>query len=76
MKVKELIEQLQNMNPNADVHFAYNYGDYWKTTVAPQIDKVEEGYVRHSDYHNMDAVLDMDRYELEDDQELVVILEA
>ena len=75
MKVSELIEQLQQMNPDAEVHYAYNYGDYWKTTVAPQVTTVFEGTVRHSTYHNMDALVD--EYEDRDEEELrqVVVIE-
>ena len=31
MQVKELIEMLQDMDQDADVHFAYNYGDHLQT---------------------------------------------
>jgi hypothetical protein len=66
MKVAQLIEQLQDMDPNADVHFSYNYGDHWRTQVAATIDRVDEGYVEHSDYHNMDKVIDQDDFDDED----------
>jgi hypothetical protein len=57
MNVKELIEQLQDMNPEAEVHFAYNYGDHWRTEVAPKIDRVDEGVVEYSEYHRMDKMV-------------------
>ena len=63
MKVAQLIEQLQDMDPNADVHFSYNYGDHWRTQVAATIDRVDEGHVEYSDYHRMDKVLDMDDFD-------------
>ena len=66
MKVAELIEQLQDMDPTADVHFSYNYGDHWRTQVAPTIDRVDEGYVEYSDYHRMDRVIDLDIFDDED----------
>lgn len=56
MKVSELIAELQCMNQNAEVHFAYDYGDHWHTHVAPKVSHVFEGYVRYSDYHDMDRV--------------------
>jgi len=31
MKVADLIEALQGMDPTLDVHFAYGYGDHWRT---------------------------------------------
>ena len=57
MLVKELIEQLQYMNPDAEVHFAYNYGDHWRTEVAPKVSNVTEGAVEFSDYHRMDKLV-------------------
>ena len=60
MLVKDLIEQLSYMNSEAEVHFSYNYGDYWRTKVAPKIANVEQGFVGYSSYHNMDKMLDED----------------
>lgn len=57
MRVKELIEALSEMDPDAPVHFSYNYGDHWHTQVAPLVRKVDEGEVVFSDYHRM-CVLD------------------
>ena len=58
MLVKELIEMLQDMNQDADVHFAYNYGDHWRTEVAPKLSRVDEGAVVYSEYHRMDRMLE------------------
>ena len=71
MKVAELIELLQMENPEAEVHFSYNYGDYWRTQVAPTVDSVEVGRVKFSDYHRMDKVVDED--EDEETQEVVLL---
>ena len=60
MQVKELIEMLQDMNQDADVHFAYNYGDHWRTEVAPKVGRVDEGAVVYSEYHRMDRMLEDD----------------
>ena len=57
MQVKELIEMLQHMNQDADVHFAYNYGDHWRTEVAPAVCQVSDGVVEYSDYHQMDKLV-------------------
>jgi hypothetical protein len=68
MKVKDLIEQLGYMDQEAEVHFTYNYGDHWRTKVAPTVDQVFEGLVKRSDYHSMDKLLDEDdMYEEEGD---------
>jgi len=70
MKVKDLIEQLGYMDQEADVHFSYNYGDHWRTQVAPTVDSVEEGLVKHSAYHSTDKLMDEnDMYEEEGDYE-------
>jgi len=58
MKVKDLIEQLGYMDAEAEVHFSYNYGDHWRTQVAPTVDSVEEGVVEYSVYHSMDKMVD------------------
>ena len=57
MNVKELIEQLKYMDQDAEVHFAYNYGDHWHTEVAPKVSQVTEGVVEYSDYHRMDKLV-------------------
>jgi hypothetical protein len=81
MKVAELIEQLQCMDPNAEVHYAYNYGDHWRTEVAPRVDRVHQGVVEFSDYHRMDKLVeDEDCYDEEtgdyrEDVRKVVVLD-
>ena len=57
MLVKELIESLKYMDQDSEVHFAYNYGDHWRTEVAPKIDRVDEGVVEYSEYHRMDKMI-------------------
>ena len=58
MKVKDLIEQPGYMDAEAEVHFSYNYGDHWRTQVAPKVSQVFEGVVERSDYHRMDKLVD------------------
>jgi hypothetical protein len=60
MKVGEMVALLEDMDPDREVLFTYNYGDHWRTTVAHGINTVEDGEVTHSDYHNMDKVVDKD----------------
>jgi hypothetical protein len=60
MKVKDLIEQLGYMDPEADVHYSYNYGDHWRTEVAPKVGRIDEGAVVYSDYHRMDKMVEDD----------------
>ena len=63
MKVQDLIELLQAENPEAEVHFSYNYGDHWRTQVAPKVESVEVGYVTYSEYHRMHKVADEDAFD-------------
>jgi hypothetical protein len=79
MLVKDLIEQLGYMNPEAEVHFSYNYGDHWRTEVAPKVSRVDEAVVEYSEYHRMDKIASED-YDDEDEevvasQRRVVVIE-
>lgn len=65
MLVRDLIELLEGYDADMEVHFAYNYGDHWRTTVAPRVDNVSEGVVEFSDYHRMDKLVEED-YDDED----------
>jgi hypothetical protein len=47
-----------DLDPNAEVHFAYSYGDHWRTEVAPVVREVSEGVVEFSEYHRMDRLVD------------------
>jgi hypothetical protein len=60
MTVRELIEVLQEQDPEAKVHFSYDYGDHWHTSVAPEVARVEDGRVTFSDYHRMAKLVDED----------------
>lgn len=71
MQVCELIELLEASDPAAEVHFAYNYGDHWRTQVAPAVKRVEALPVVYSDYHSMDRLADEDR---DDCDRMVVVL--
>ena len=67
MTVEELIEELSLYPDDMEVEFAYNYGDYWRTTVCKEIKNIDTGYVEYSAYHRMDKLLDND--DEEDDEE-------
>ena len=60
MTVRELINKLEDFEDDVEVHFTYNYGDYWHTTVAPPVREVDFGEVRHSEYHRMDREVTSD----------------
>jgi hypothetical protein len=58
MKVSQLIESLKYLDQDAEVHFSYNYGDHWRTEVAPKVSQVDEGLVAYSEYHRMDKIVE------------------
>ena len=57
MKVSELIDILGRYDQDVEVHFSYNYGDHWRTEVAPAICQVSDGVVEYSDHHRMDKLV-------------------
>jgi len=67
MTVQELIEELSLYPDDMEVEFAYNYGDYWRTTVCKEIKNIDTGYVEYSAYHRIDKLVDND--DEEDDEE-------
>jgi hypothetical protein len=75
MKVSELRELLGNYPDDMEIHTAYGYGDYWRTTVAPKVTSLFEGMVVHSDYHQMDKLVELDDDETDSDARTVLILE-
>lgn len=60
MKVRELIERLEDMNPEMEVGFAYPSGDHWRTALLGEIATVEEDKALHSPYHDKDKLADED----------------
>ena len=65
MKVQDLIDELKSYDGEAEVHFSYGYGDYWRTQVAPRVSQVFVGPVEYSEYHRMDKLVEED-YDDED----------
>ena len=74
MNVAELIEELKYMDPEAEVHFEYNYGDHWRTQVAPKVSAVQEGHVVWSEYHRMPKVAEYDGDEEDADTLKTVVI--
>ena len=77
MTVRELIDELEFFPDDMEVEFAYNYGDYWGTTVCKKIKDVDKGWVEYSGYHRMDKLIDIDDEDEEetDDKREVLILQ-
>ena len=76
MTVNELIEELKQMSQDgfgeSEVHFAYDYGDYWHTKVAPKVSNVETEKIEHSEYHRMPKLM-LDEDGESDGTEVVVL---
>ncbi len=70
MTVSELISELSFYPDDMEVEFAYNYGDYWGTTVCKEIKYVDKGLVEYSDYHRMDKLVKEDEDIDEDEEEI------
>jgi hypothetical protein len=73
MKVSELIEELKRYDADADVHFAHGAGDYWRTTLAPKVTRVFDGFVVPSGYYQNQFKLIEDQDE--EDVRTVVVIE-
>lgn len=67
MTVQELIDELSSYDPDMEIKFVYDSGDYWKTELAGGIDTIEEGNVAYSSYHQTHAVVN-EKWD-EDDQD-------
>lgn len=67
MLVRDLIELLEGCDADMEVHFSYNYGDHWRTQVAPTVDSVMTGRVVHSAYHSMDKVVDEEDFDFDEE---------
>ena len=73
MKVSELIELLQGMNQDDEVHLAQSSGDFWRTVIAPTVDEVFTGYVQYSEYHRTNKLVDEDDEDAVLDRRVVIL---
>ena len=77
MNVAELKEALEYYPDDMEVHAEYPSGDYWHTTLAPVVNSVYFGRVKHSNYHNADKLVeesdDDDDVDVEDTKKVVVL---
>lgn len=63
MNVRELIEALELYDPEMEVGFSYNYGDYWKTQVVQTLrdeNCVSEQEVKWCERLEMHEIVDED----------------
>ena len=66
MTVRELIERLQQENPDDEVHYSYSSGDYWGTVISREVDSVRLGQVKYSEYHRTYKVVEDECYDEND----------
>ena len=67
--VQDLIDELEQYDPDMKVKISYDYGDHWHTFVAPDISSIGTGKVEYSSYHQMDKLIDEDKEDDEDDEQ-------
>ena len=68
MTAQELIEILQDLDPETEIYVQHTAGDYWRTKLASPIKNGDYGKVTYSSYHRQHKVSDEDEdYELESD---------
>ena len=56
MKVSELIERLQNLDPDMEVMFEHPAHDHWRTVLASEVSQVSENTVRYAEYHRQHVI--------------------
>jgi hypothetical protein len=57
-ELEHLIAEARHNGATDDtpVHFSYNCGDHWRTTVAPAARSADMLNIEHSGYHQMDTL--------------------
>lgn len=70
MKVKELIEELKCFDEDSEVCIFSKSGDYWRTELANETNSVENVDVAYSEYHNTNKIVDDDRIDSYDEEDL------
>lgn len=73
MKVIELKQMLNDFSDDAEVMTASPSHDYWGSVQALKINQVDLAYVKYSDYHQSDKVIDDYDGNDEDVREVVLI---
>lgn len=74
MTKAELIASLRCFDDNDEVRIGCPSGDYWGTFLAREINSVEEADVTESAYHNTFKVVDEDRKDKYESDELKKVI--
>jgi len=75
-ELEELIAEAKNAGATGDtpVHISYNYGDHWRTQVAPSASQAYMLNVERSEYHRMDKLTEDDGEEETSSSRLVLVI--
>ncbi|MCL6542094.1 MAG: hypothetical protein K6T87_16175 [Roseiflexus sp.] len=73
MKVKHLIEELENFDEDDEVYFSYDYGDHLHTQVAQKVTDIGYYDIIYSPYHGMYRLAKESDVDDEDLESVVVI---
>ncbi len=63
MTKRELFKELEGYDDDAEVHFVYDYGDHWHTSIASPVDEADMGDIAWSDYHSDYKVVDAEEHD-------------
>ena len=77
MTAQELIEILQDLDPETEIYVQHTAEDYWKTQLASSIRGGDYGQVEHSSYHRQSRVVDeepSDEGDEDDDRKEVFLI--
>ena len=67
MTAQELIEILQDLDPETEIYVQHRAGDYWKTKLASLVEDGDFGHITYSSYHNQHKVVEDEGDELTSD---------
>lgn len=77
MTAQELIEILQDLDPETEIYVQHTAGDYWKTQLASPIRDGDFGRIENSEYHRQSRVVDeepSDEGDEDDDRKEVFLI--
>lgn len=67
MTAQELIEILQDLDPETEIYVQHRAGDYWKTKLVSLVEDGDFGHITYSSYHNQHKVMEYEDEELTSD---------
>lgn len=74
MTVAQLRKMLSYFDDDQEVFFSFPSGDYWGTILAREVDDVNLGMVKWSEYHRACKLVDEDPDNRDEDEELKEVL--